>query len=137
MDVKSFYSKPGSKNYLFELVSFGVLGLVYVFFFSSWPYFNVFEFFILVAILVGASMAVSSTPLLVIQKNSLIVKLSPSASRIFLRKNDLKGVTISDKKIILESTVRRPLEIPLSLFETDDQRTIIGHFESFTSVNYD
>lgn len=118
------------------MIAFGILGLVYVFYVPHYPVFNFLEFFILVVILAGAAFAVSSTPHLVIKKNGLVVKLSPSASRIFLRKDDLKGVTVSDKNIILESTVRKPLQIPLSLFGVDDQSAIIGHLESFTSVNY-
>ncbi len=135
MDVKSFYSKPSSKNYIFELIAFGILGLVYVFCVPHSPYLNILELFILVVILAGAALAVSSTPHLVIKKNSLIVRLSPSASRIFLSKEDLKGVTVSDKKITLDSTVRGPLSIPLSLFGADDRSAIVGKFESFTKVN--
>lgn len=115
----------------------GVAGFIVTLTIANGEYANLSSSFALPIIMGGMFTAFSKNPLLTFNEKHLEVKLAPAASRVFLKKSDFKSVTVSKKKIIIESSVRKPLKIHLSLFEETDQSKITSLFEKFAHVTYE
>lgn len=122
--------------YLICLI-FGAAGFIVTITMANGEYANLSTSFALPMIAGGMFTAFGKTSLLTFNPKHIEVKLAPVSSRVFLKNTDFKSVTVTKKKIIIESSVRKPLKIPLNLFEESDQSKITSLFEKFAHVTYE